>query len=553
MKDDGTHSVACERCNVWQHSACLGISKEDAEKDDFHFVCHDCKQREEDAKKPKIPTLKFHVNHSTSPHSQKTDKASKLVDRPEKRKSTDDKTGLPPTKKFKTIDDHRKREHLLNGVGPKASDQGAMHHPVMNGSTMSLQGQQVSFVPPTLYAGNASPPSTGTFLAKAPAYASGAYGGAERKSASRAKAQHMQPIQQQHQDARHAVPSAPNAQSPEKHSIHHQNTSALSQVPSGAHQLYPSTYQTHFSGLTPSYQAPYQFQTLGYPNQNSPSKTAYSPQQPYATSPKENQRQSGPSRPPANPYANSFDRQPPSSLQHNQNIPSPLKKGPTLSPSHHSLVQPGVNGVSASSNPQQTPAKAAIPQHSQSNGFVSQNLTPQSTIYPTVPPAFSPTKHDSPSSSFAHNVPAASPITSQPPLPPAAEPTSPGYSPQKHSSPPSQSPMHYKFASSHSVLPPAPKLSPGPTKTFVAVPSKDEAFDNPGLSSPTYGNTSIVPNGLPSLTHPENQTNPEDDHPEQQEQEGSRVAPSSPVKQSDYVPKLTQANGHAGYLEKETF
>ncbi|SPQ18978.1 38ac8818-b859-41ef-8be3-4c88351f2fb2 [Thermothielavioides terrestris] len=37
--DDGTHSVACERCNVWQHSKCLGINEQEADKDDFHFVC----------------------------------------------------------------------------------------------------------------------------------------------------------------------------------------------------------------------------------------------------------------------------------------------------------------------------------------------------------------------------------------------------------------------------------------------------------------------------------------------------------------------------------
>ncbi|EXJ85033.1 hypothetical protein A1O3_05708 [Capronia epimyces CBS 606.96] len=64
--DDGSHSVACERCGVWQHSKCLGISKSAAEKDDFHFVCDDCKRKEEDAKKPKI-SLKFKVGTSSSP------------------------------------------------------------------------------------------------------------------------------------------------------------------------------------------------------------------------------------------------------------------------------------------------------------------------------------------------------------------------------------------------------------------------------------------------------------------------------------------------------
>ncbi|KAJ5387981.1 hypothetical protein N7509_010522 [Penicillium cosmopolitanum] len=67
--DDGSHSVACEKCNVWQHSSCLGISKEDAEKEDFHFVCRDCKRKEEEAKKPKIAPLKFRLSTSASPSS----------------------------------------------------------------------------------------------------------------------------------------------------------------------------------------------------------------------------------------------------------------------------------------------------------------------------------------------------------------------------------------------------------------------------------------------------------------------------------------------------
>ncbi|KAH0173718.1 hypothetical protein KCU67_g1139, partial [Aureobasidium melanogenum] len=46
--DDGTHSIACEKCNTWQHSKCHGIDEKDAEKDDFHFICSDCQ------KKPKL-------------------------------------------------------------------------------------------------------------------------------------------------------------------------------------------------------------------------------------------------------------------------------------------------------------------------------------------------------------------------------------------------------------------------------------------------------------------------------------------------------------------
>lgn len=95
--DDGTHSVACERCNVWQHSKCLGIPQDVAEKDDFHFICDDCKRREEEAKRPKIPPLKFRINTSTSPPSDAA------AVNGEKRKSEEDQTS-PSTKRPKDVD-----------------------------------------------------------------------------------------------------------------------------------------------------------------------------------------------------------------------------------------------------------------------------------------------------------------------------------------------------------------------------------------------------------------------------------------------------------------
>ncbi|KAG8626058.1 hypothetical protein KVT40_006459 [Elsinoe batatas] len=72
--DDGTHSIACERCNIWQHSKCNGIEESDAEREDFHFICSDCKRKEEDAKKPKIPPLKLgRVGASSSPQTDKSE------------------------------------------------------------------------------------------------------------------------------------------------------------------------------------------------------------------------------------------------------------------------------------------------------------------------------------------------------------------------------------------------------------------------------------------------------------------------------------------------
>ncbi|PGG97530.1 hypothetical protein GX51_07282 [Blastomyces parvus] len=93
--DDGSHIVACEKCNVWQHIKCLGIPQDEAEKEDFHFVCRDCKRRIEEANLPKIPPLKFRVGASSSPPS-----SSKLKANGEKRKRQDTSTS-PSVKKTK--------------------------------------------------------------------------------------------------------------------------------------------------------------------------------------------------------------------------------------------------------------------------------------------------------------------------------------------------------------------------------------------------------------------------------------------------------------------
>jgi len=70
--DDGTHSVACERCNVWQHSKCLGIDEKEADQDDFHFICAPCRQHEaEKDQRPRI--IKLRVNRPGSSSSSHPD------------------------------------------------------------------------------------------------------------------------------------------------------------------------------------------------------------------------------------------------------------------------------------------------------------------------------------------------------------------------------------------------------------------------------------------------------------------------------------------------
>ncbi|KAL8734786.1 MAG: hypothetical protein Q9181_003047 [Wetmoreana brouardii] len=135
--DDGTHSVACEKCNVWQHSACLGISQTGAEKDDFHFICRDCKRRAEDAARPKIPPLRFHLGSSSSPPSQKLQHAA---NESKKRKSVADGGQMPPLKKFKPVEIHPPASAPYQ-QGHPPSHQNGMHQAFMNGPTLSPQGQ----------------------------------------------------------------------------------------------------------------------------------------------------------------------------------------------------------------------------------------------------------------------------------------------------------------------------------------------------------------------------------------------------------------------------
>ncbi|KAF8867048.1 hypothetical protein BDZ45DRAFT_710095 [Acephala macrosclerotiorum] len=68
--DDGTHSIACDKCNIWQHSKCVGVSQVEAERDDFAFICKTCVRRAEDAERAKThPPIKIKINRPGSSSS----------------------------------------------------------------------------------------------------------------------------------------------------------------------------------------------------------------------------------------------------------------------------------------------------------------------------------------------------------------------------------------------------------------------------------------------------------------------------------------------------
>ncbi|KAH9870354.1 hypothetical protein IAQ61_005828 [Plenodomus lingam] len=67
--NDKTPQISCEKCNVWQHMKCHGITEEQAEDSKFTFICTSCRKKEKDANQPKLPPLKFRLS-SASPASQ---------------------------------------------------------------------------------------------------------------------------------------------------------------------------------------------------------------------------------------------------------------------------------------------------------------------------------------------------------------------------------------------------------------------------------------------------------------------------------------------------
>lgn len=403
--------MACDKCNVWQHSACLGISQEEAEKDDFHFICHDCRRREEDAKKPKIPSLKFHIGSSSSPPSQKQRAAVPSANGTKKRKSSEEPNHLPPTKMFKPADSSRQASNTYLPQLPRSGQnaQNGMHATVMNGPTLSPQGQ----VPRAVYSGN----QEDSFFSR-----------------------------RQYPNAPQPPPGLQSPRGPPIHAngyphhTQHTNSNGLNNayVPQLPHQAFqsPQSYPSPYAA-NGSYGS-HQPQNVGWSARYTPPHQAH-PQRAY-----------GPPPPSQNPFVNSFDRQRPSSSHSPNNVSSPVKKGPSLSPPQHSLA--------AHSSTYQTP-------HVNQTPYANGN-SPHQPLPPTGPPAYSPVKHPSPPSVAppAKHSPSSSPIAHQPHLQNNA-PASPGLSPTKHS-PAHQPQSAHGMASTPAVLPPAPQLLPSPRQSF---------------------------------------------------------------------------------------
>ena len=155
--DDGTHSVACERCNVWQHSKCLGIGEEEAEKDDFHFVCAPCRKHEQSVKAQRPRIIKIKVSKpDSSPSSQHHGGSSPAAQRSGQPQppSNPPSSPLQSTGATGQTPDSSKKEGLAESAEDRSSSEGQVRgviKPVSTGqSPDGLQNHAFSSPHPTL-------------------------------------------------------------------------------------------------------------------------------------------------------------------------------------------------------------------------------------------------------------------------------------------------------------------------------------------------------------------------------------------------------------------
>ncbi|KAK6510362.1 hypothetical protein TWF506_009474 [Arthrobotrys conoides] len=73
--DDGTWSIACDRCGVWQHTACLNVPTSVAEESEF--ICDRCRDKERAAMSPVIK-IKLRLTRPLSSDTEGRDNINQL-------------------------------------------------------------------------------------------------------------------------------------------------------------------------------------------------------------------------------------------------------------------------------------------------------------------------------------------------------------------------------------------------------------------------------------------------------------------------------------------
>lgn len=422
--DDGSHSVACEKCNVWQHSKCLGISEAAAEDENFHFVCKDCKRRAEEANRPKI-MIKVRNPESSSPSEPRSNKPHP---KPQ------------PIQKPSDIEVVKKRPV---GRPPK-------HPPTANGVPQSLPNQSPPAEKKPIangYLYYTSRPSPTPFVTQYPPYPNGYP--QPRVGSSSSSPQAQPPTQLQNGYA--ARPGTSGAQpfpsTPYFQAGSAQNPESYAQYPQYYNGI-PHQYQPYHPGPRPSQSpAPRPMSTHEAPAGARTANAGLAPSPVF-------------NRPTISPTQGNYDVGPVAGLQ--QRSPIPSYQVPYTSPSQQ---QPRPN-----STLQQSPSRQSHPS--------PMTFTPQMPTSIQLS-GISPIKH----SPIPHPSAIPQKLSLSPPPPQGSPPQQKGI---PSTVPPASSPN--RTFSGTSVFPPAQQLSPSPEQLHrspVPTPVKQPSLSTSISQSPS--------------------------------------------------------------------
>lgn len=385
--DDGTHSIACDNCNIWQHSKCVGVSEAEADREDFHFVCTTCQRRAEDTERAKTqPPIKIKINRPGSsssplPPKQSNTPAVGIVSStngvPITAQDTPKPPILPPQKSTPQMATWHHGQtpslHSPNLASPKTSTTATNHH--SNGHQASPQ--RTSHGSPAMALAS---PTHSTPMAGFPPRGNNGGTGTANYSASRPSSAHAHAFSSPQPNSPMNLPPPPQAQaytfmngngaSYGNGTSNLQSTSAHLQSPLAFSM---NTYGAHITatgqrpGSSDGSQRRISF-NMSSPLAGTPMLTPITKTNPTANSSTSSNVNNGPSMHTWQAPKSSPPQAPSSSPtqilpgQHaSSHHPSPLPSAATgLSPTKHSPPRPTSNGSIGSTTPSMLPPVASL-------------------------------------------------------------------------------------------------------------------------------------------------------------------------------------------------
>ncbi|KAK5114856.1 hypothetical protein LTR62_002013 [Meristemomyces frigidus] len=478
--DDGSHSMSCDKCEVWQHSKCHGFSPAQAEKKGFTFVCKSCRRLEADKDKPKIPPLKL---------GRKTPSANPAS--PQKRKRSSGSAGRPSTGNgvpTGNLPDHVQRQ--LDGVHthPQPRPSPGPFGQLTKGPSLSPHGQAQGppgyrYPPVGNYAPNAPPqqPWQGSPFPPPNRPSSSGHSGSppppQPATNGYGQPRHQQQQQHAHQQAVHTAGGHPGQHVPQNqpHANGYHPQIQRGQPPRAAQPHYQPAHHYYQPAPPPMYY---------------PAARAGSGQMPPHHQQPQHANVNYPPQAPPQPLINGFESpnkfaappamSPPSATpQHTKQPSHPPQSSPIIQRSPQTTLPPPIDDHQYAGH---SPMKSSPPHH--------QPLPPQAYQRPLQPAHLAMTPQQQPTVT-------ARPTSSNGIVADGMSGPWPAGSkaiPQKHDLPPSSSPIvgDSKILPPPNAVMPSPSTAQNPSNVSTVIPVKKLV----------PGNDGEVPNGSPLQSTP---------------------------------------------------